>query len=138
MNFDHESKEIQVLESTFRYDDGFMGACGSRFYPVSREEYEERTNDREGLIEWLKDCTREPAFGSFEKWADAIIASGETGSILYDLSYSEHWDSIREEVGMTEDEAYIFDCVGGGRMFSADYQGNMNPDLCQIIRNYES
>lgn len=137
VNYNPGSKELTVLEEVFRYEDGYKGACGAMFYAISREDYEERTS-YESVLEYLEDCTSSPAFGSFERWAEAIMQNGEAGDVMFDLSYRNHWDEFREQLGLSEDEAYIFDCVGGGRMFSADYQGNMNPKCCKIIREYES
>lgn len=58
--------------------------------------------------------------------------------LFFDLSYIELWDYMREELNLSEDEAYIFNCSGGGRCFDKDYQGNYNEDLSQLIREIES
>lgn len=133
-----EDGEITVLQEIFNYDDGCKGATGSRFYPISEGEYEERTT-REAIAEFLEGATElYPEYDSYEDWADAIIANGEEGEVMFDNSYSNLWDMMREECGLSEEDAYVFDCVGGGRMFDANYQGNVNPELSELIRKAES
>lgn len=136
-----EDGEITVLDYVFDYGDGFKGATGSHFMPVSREEYEENTT-LEAITDYLMDATNElpEQFrrGGFEAWAKAVIDNGEEGQIMYDQSYSTLWDYLREEAGLDEESAYIFTCTGGGRCFGADFQGNKNEELCAIIREYET
>ena len=141
VNFDRENNEIIVLSEIFDYGDGFHGATGNIFEPISREEYEEKTSDHELLIEYLMgacDLPDEYKRGGYEEWAKTIEDNDEVADLLYDQSYMSIWDSIREQCGLTEDEAYIFDCRGGGRMFDKDFEGNMNPDLCALIRETET
>ena len=45
---------------------------------------------------------------------------------------------MREELNLSKDEAYIFNCLGGGRYFDKDYQGNYNEELSQLIREIEA
>lgn len=135
-----EAGEITVLDYVFDHGDGFKGATGSKFYPVSREEYEERT-DLEYITEYLIDSGLELPEdfkrGGFDAWAKAIKQAGEDGTFMFDQSYSELWDMLREVSGLNEDEAFIFECVGGGRCFDKDFQGNVNPELSAIIRDFE-
>ena len=58
--------------------------------------------------------------------------------LFFDLSYSEMWDELREVLNLNENEAYIFNCVGGGRCFDKDFQGNISPELSKVIREYEN
>lgn len=137
-----EDGEIQVLDSVFEYSDGFKGAVGSSFYPVSKEEYKERTS-LESIIEYLESAVSEDGIpsvceNSYRKWAESIIECDEQDEFMFDTSYSELWDYMRDELGLTEDDAYIFECTCGGRMFDKNFYGNHNPELSAIIREYES
>ena len=105
VNFDEDTKEIIVLDGIFKYEDGFKGATGSKFEPVSRDEYEDRTDE---------------------------------DNFVFDTSYNELWEYLREELNLSEDEAYIFNCIGGGRCFGKDFNGNINPELSILIREIES
>lgn len=49
--------------------------------------------------------------------------------LLFDTSYSDMWDYLREELNLSEDEAYIFNCIGGGRCFRADDKFTHNREL---------
>ena len=104
VNYNEETKKITVLDYIFK-DDSFKGATGSKFEPVSRDEYEYRTDE---------------------------------DNFVFDTSHNELWDYLREELNLSEDEAYIFNCIGGGRCFDKDYQGNYNEKLSQLIREIEA
>ena len=67
-----------------------------------------------------------------------MIANDEVKDFVFDTSYDELWDYLREELNLSEDEAYIFNWIGGGRCFDKDYQGNYNEKLSQLIREIES
>lgn len=141
VNFDRESNEITVLNDVFEYEDGMRGATGTVFVPVSEAQYDEETSF-DNLKEYIKDCMdRVPENYEDEGWngfTQAIIDNGEAGDTVYDMSYSYLWDMLREECGLDESDAYVFNCVGGGRCFSSDFEGNMHPELSEIIREYES
>jgi hypothetical protein len=59
------------------------------------------------------------------------------GELIFDYSYCHLWDYLRTELNLNENQAYIFDCIGGGRCFDENFQGNVNPELSEIIREYE-
>jgi hypothetical protein len=134
-----ENGEITVLDKVFDYD-GMKGATGTIFEPVSREQYEIETSF-ENVKELLKDASELPKEywdGGYNEWTQAIFDNNEEMNVVYDTSYEYLWDYLREELGLDEENAYIFDCRGGGRCFSKDYQGNVNPELSKVIREYES
>lgn len=135
-----EDGEITVLNDVFKYTDGMQGATGSKFYPVSKEEYENRI-ERENVIDYLVDSgielPNEFKRGGFNELYEAMEANSEIEEFMFDTSYSELWDYLRSECNLNEDQAYIFECVGGGRCFDKDFQGNVNPELSKIIREYE-
>ena len=141
VNFDEDTKEITVLDGIFKYEDGFKGATGSKFEPVSRDEYEDRT-DEDNFVEYLIgsgiDLPDNFKRSGFEGLAKAMIANDEVKDFVFDTSYDELWDYLREELNLSEDEAYIFNCIGGGRCFDKDFNGNINPELSILIREIES
>lgn len=138
-----EDGEISVLDTTFMYKDGFRGATGSVFYPVSKAHYKKMTTLK-AIEERLRECVSEedtPFYGyknPYRMWAKEIKDNGEAESFMFDTSYAELWDTLRDELKLSENEAYIFECVGGGRMFDENYQGNYNPEISAIIRKYEN
>lgn len=135
-----EDGEITVLDYVYDYGDGTKGAVGIIFRPVSRVQYDEDTTF-EHIKEVLKESSDLPKDywdGGYNEWTQTIIDNDETENVLYDTSYESLWNDIREETGLSGNEAYIFDCQGGGRCFSSDYQGNINPELSKVIREYET
>lgn len=141
VNFDPETKEITVLDYIFDHGNGFKGATGSKFVPVSKDEYDQQTEE-DNIIEYLigSGCDLPDQYkrGGFNAWVDAIIDAGEEGELMYDYSYMNLWDMMRDELGLTEDEAYKFNCVGGGRCFDKKFKGNVNPELSKEIRKAET
>ena len=136
-----EDGEITVLNYIFDDGNGFKGATGYRFYPVTRGEYDEQTTE-DSVIDRLIDsgCSlpKEHARRGWQSVYDAMEANGEIEDFIFDTSYRELWDDLRKECGLTEDTAHIFDCVGGGRCFDKDFQGNKNVELSELIRAAES
>lgn len=133
-----EDGEITVLDYVFDHGNGFKGATGTRFYPVSKKYYNKRTTIA-AIAEHLEGCIREDElkYPSYKSWAKAIKQAGEDGEFMFDQSYSGSWDMLREVSGLNEDEAFIFECTGGGRCFDKNYQGNVNPELSAVIREFE-
>jgi hypothetical protein len=139
VNYDDDGRII-VLEYVFNDNDRFKGAVGSVFYPISMKEYKKRTT-KKAVIEYLKDCFTEEEIkskGGINNFYNLIRDSGEIEQAIFDTSYQELWDSIRKELNLNKKNAYIFDCVGGGRCFDEHFQGNINSELSDIIREYES
>lgn len=136
-----EDGEITVLDYTFKHSDGFKGATGSKFYPVSQTEYDEQT-ERDNVIDYLIDIGMELPEnfkrGGFNELYEAMLSGGEVEQCIFDTSYSELWDYLRQECGLSEDDAVIFNCVGGGRCFDKHFEGNVNTELSAIIREFES
>lgn len=135
-----ENGVITVLDYVFDYGGETKGATGTVFEPISREQYEIETS-----FENIKDCLKNSSElpekywdGGYNEWTQAILDNNEEMNVIYDTSYKNLWDYLREELGLDEENAYIFDCRGGGRCFSKDYQGNVNPELSKVIREYES
>lgn len=139
VNFDKESNEITVLDVVFKYDDSFKGATGSKFLPVSKSEYKERTK-KDNVIEQIIECglpenfQKTGALGCYK----AMKQNNEIEQFCFDTSYSELWGYLRKELKLNKTDAFIFECIGGGRCFDKDFQGNVNPELSEIIREYEN
>lgn len=141
VNFDKETNEITMLDYIFNHNDGFKGATGTKFEPISREEYDERM-DEENVIDYLIDSGIELPEnykrGGFQELYEAMKNNNELEQFIFDTSYSEFWDEIRTELDLTMTEAYIFNCIGGGRCFDKDFHGNVNIELSELIRQIES
>lgn len=139
VNFDEETREITVLDGIFTYEDGFKGATGSKFELVSKEQFNETIepylDDKEELLCYFADN-----FGEITSDMIRNVDASEDAlkELFFDLSYAELWDYLREELNLNEEEAYIFNCSGGGRCFDKDFQGNINPELSKLIREIES
>lgn len=104
------------------HGDPFMGATASILRPVTADEYEYRT-EGDGLYEYLEEIWRmQVSEGNvtegLEEWADMVYRI-DGDDALFDLSYSEYWEDLRE-LGFDEDEYPIFEASGGGRSFSPD------------------
>lgn len=139
VNFDKETGEILVLDGVFQYGNGFKGATGSRFEMVSKAEYKERMS-KDNVIESILECGVPEQFarGGANECYKAMKRNNEIEQFMFDTSYSELWDYLRKELKLNKTNAFIFNCSGGGRCFVSDFQGNVNPELSKIIREYES
>lgn len=152
VNFDEEIKEITVLDDIFTYTQEteyktgvesvitMKGATGTKFELVSKEEYDERMEEY-NVIEYLIDSgielPEQYKGGGFQELYEEMD-NDELESFMFDCSYRELWSYLRGELNLSEEEAYIFNCSGGGRCFNKDFQGNINPELSKIIREIES
>lgn len=133
--------EITVLEDAFEYSDGFKGLTGTLFEPVSKAYYKEQTklsaiedylrsavSEEDVPYEYLYLDSGKESKNPYKRWAKAIKEAGEE-EVMFDTSYSGLWDYLREELNLSEDEAYIFNCIGGGRCFSAGDKFTHNTEL---------
>lgn len=118
--------EITVLDEAFEYADGFKGLTGSVFEAVSKSEFDD-------VLEPYLDNDEETFNYLSENFAEIIegVDSSEEAltDLFFDTSYSDMWDYLREELNLSEDEAYIFNCIGGGRCFRADDKFTHNREL---------
>jgi len=137
-----QDNEIQFLDYIF--EDSSTGAVGTLFNAISKEEYEYRTS-KENITDYLNDIGyfEEEIFETEEEKEEhinSIIEKYGAENIIFDLSDSEHWNKLREELPQFSDEEKypIFEWVGGGRMFDKDFQGNINPELSEKIRIVEN
>ena len=138
VNIDKKTNEIDMLDYLFNHGLSFKGATGTKFEPVSKEEYKDRTS-KENVIDQIIEIgipagfERERANGVYK----AMKANKEIDRFVFDLSYTEHWNKLRK-FGFPKSKYPIFNCIGGGRMFDNKYNGNVNPELNKKIREYES
>ena len=134
--------EITVLENAFEYEDGFKGLVGTRFEPISKAQYKERTklsevedylrsgvSENEVPDEYLYTDSGKISKNPYKRWAKAIKEADELGYVMFDTSYEELWDYLRDELNLSKKEAYIFNCIGGGRCFTADDKFTHNKEL---------
>lgn len=140
-----EDNVITVLNEAFEYTNGFKGLIGTLFEPISKACYKQQT--KLSVIEdYLRNCVDEEGIpleyrehekgyykNPYKRWAKAIKETGVEGQVMFDTSYSELWDYLREELNLSEDEAYIFNCIGGGRCFSADDKFTHNKELEEYL-----
>lgn len=142
VNIEKEANEITMLDYLFDHKDGFKGATGTKFEAISKASYKEALS-KDNVIERLIDCGLIPNHPKQleRKFAEVIYkelkANGELESFVFDSSYKEHWGKIRP-YGYPVKDYPIFNCVGGGRCFDEDFQGNVNPTLSEKIRKYET
>lgn len=126
-----EGNTITVLESAFEYEDGFKGLTGTMFEVVTEDGYwdrvEELLEDPSALSEYWHDLTGE--YLSYDQVINISSDEEEIKNLLFDTSYEGLWDYIREELNLSEDEAYIFNCIGGGRCFTAQDKFTHNKEL---------
>jgi len=125
-----DGNEITVLNESFEYADGFKGLTGTVFEAVSKSEFYNvlepyLDNDTETLIYLAENfgCLGREIIEGVDSSKEALT------ELFFDTSYSDMWDYFREELNLSEDEAYIFNCIGGGRCFRADDKFTYNTEL---------
>ena len=140
VDFNKETNEITILDYIFQ-DGSFKGATGTKFEPITKSEYKERMQ-KDNVIEYLVDSGidlpenyKRTGFNGLYK---AMKQNNELESFIFDTSYSEMWEQIRTELKLSKNDAFIFNCIGGGRCFDKDFEGNINPELSELIRQIES
>ena len=137
-----EGNTIIVLESVFEYEDGFKGLVGSVFEPISKAQYKERTklsevedylrssvSENEVSDKYLYTDSGKISKNPYKRWAKAIKEADELGHVMFDTSYEGLWDYLRDELNLSKKEAYIFNCSGGGRCFTAQDKFTHNKEL---------
>ena len=138
--------EYIFLSYVFQHSDSFKGATGNSLRPISQTEYEERT-DPEAIEEAYEDLWREAVRADrttlgLTEWVKECIASDGEDVYAFDTSYweSDMWTQIREKTGQTEEEYPVYECIGGGRMFTENIKWDelYEPELWNIIKEYEN
>ena len=104
-----EDNIITVLNDSFIHSDDFKELTGTKFEIVSKKEYKNNTT----------------------------LKRVEEGNLIFDLSYKELWDYMREELNLSTDEAYIFNCVGVGRCFNKNDKFTHNKELEHLLKYFE-
>jgi hypothetical protein len=126
--------EIIVLDYLFRHGDGFKGAVGSSFFPVSKEYYRDRLK-KKNVLEYLTDAglSKSDSLAAYKQYKD----QDRLHELMFDTSYKELWDYLRS-FGYSSKDFPIFECIGGGRCFDQNFEGNKNTRLNKWIRKFES
>ena len=138
--------EYYICEYLFKNTEDFKGATALILSPVSRAEYEERTDpESEVAIERFEECWREQVRAgvtthSLKEYVEEILAV-DGDEAVFDMGGYEYWDMLRKaEPELTEEDYPIFECVGCGRSFSKEMQFDKiyNEKLWQQIKEIES
>ena len=129
--------DVIVLDYAFNYDsdnaNAFHGVTGSRFYAVPKAEYRESMK-RDNIVESLMTCgmeeysTQNKAIKAYQQ----MKCMGELEDFVYDPSYSNMHESIREAFGYKEKDYPIITCTGGGRMFNISELAGMTKIVCDM------
>lgn len=131
--------EITVLDEAFDYGDGFKGLTGSVFEIISKDYFDETLepylNDNKETLIYMAEN-----FGDLSREIIEGVDSSEEGltELFFDTSYRGLWDYLREELNLTEKEAYIFNCTGGGRCFNKDDKFTHNVELEKYLEYEKS
>jgi hypothetical protein len=143
VNIDKEGNEIIILDRVFNDNDGFKGAVGNKFEPISKSHYK-TIMSKDNMIDRIIDSgiLTAPSKDLEYKFAEVVYkemkANGELEEWVFDLSYkNELWNELRK-YGYPKSKYPIFNCIGGGRCFDSNFEGNTNVELSKIIREIES
>jgi hypothetical protein len=143
VNINKDTNEITLLDYVFNHSDGFKGAVGTKFEPISKSEYKELMS-KDNVIDRiigsgiLTAPSKELEYDFAEVVYKKMKANKELEEWMFDLSYkNEYWDELRTH-GYPKSKYPIFNCIGGGRCFDNEFEGNVNVELSKIIRQYET
>lgn len=141
VNFDEDLREVTILERIFE-DGSFKGAVGSVFTYMNEDEYKEQLNEYYGYPDAVSEYW-EDNIGTFLSYSDMLsIANNEEEieRLILGIDSPEESliDDIREELNLSEKEAFRFNFSSGGRCFDKHFEGNINTELSEVIRNIES
>lgn len=136
--------DYYVCDYVFKYKDDFHGATATVLRPVGLPEYEEAQTidalkDRFADM-WAEAVKDERTEESLEDYVQAIFDI-DGDEALWDFSGYGYWDMLREAIPeLIEDGFPVFECVGGGRSFSADMEWDelYDAETWALIQEYES
>jgi hypothetical protein len=129
-------------------DEPFIGVTGTVLRPISKDEYDERT-DIENVTEYLEEIWRcVVADGGTDRglddWVQDVINSQGVDETVFDLShYSEGEDPIEHlsEIGELDPDDFVdfCECIGGGRFVGdAEFVKVYDPVLLDRINRVEN
>lgn len=130
----------------FNHKDGFKGATATVLRPVSREDYEQRTDPYDSdTLEYFEECWKGAVQAGtttegLETWVKEVLAV-DGDEAVFDFSGYDYWDDLRDAVPeLTEEDYPVFECVGGGRSFRPDMQWDeiYNEELWERIKAIET
>ena len=133
-----EDNIITLLNESFTHSDDFKELTGTQFEIVSEDSFYNTIKDYLGDdLEVLKYYANN--FGNVTSEMIESVDSSEEAlkELFFDLSYEELWDYMREELNLSTDEAYIFNCVGGGRCFNKNDKFTHNKELEYLLEEFE-
>uniref|UniRef100_A0A6M3KD57 Uncharacterized protein n=1 Tax=viral metagenome TaxID=1070528 RepID=A0A6M3KD57_9ZZZZ len=133
-------------DTIFDYKDGFKGATATVLCPVSREDYEQRTDPYDSdTLEHFEDCWQQAVHAGtttkgLDAWVEEVLAV-DGDEAVFDFSGYDYWDILRDAVPeLTEEDYPVFECVGGGRSFSPNMQWDeiYDEELWKRIKEIEA
>ena len=133
-----EDNIITVLNDSFIHSDDFKGLTGTQFEIVSEDSFYNTIEDYLGDdLEVLKYYANNLGNVTSEMIESVDSSEEALKELFFDLSYEELWDYMREELNLSTDEAYIFNCVGGGRCFNKNDKFTHNKELEYLLEEFE-
>jgi len=122
----------------------FQGATGTVLNPVSKEEYEERTDpESEECLDYFKEIWQMSVQDDntelgLQEWVEQVL-NIDGDEAVFDFSGYNLWEQLRD-IGLNEDDYPVFECVGGGRSFDSKMKFDevYNKDLWRLIKAVES
>ena len=133
-----EDNIITLLNESFTHSDDFKGLTGTQFEIVSEDSFYNTIEDYLGDdLEVLKYYANNLGNVTSEMIESVDSSEEALKELFFDLSYEELWDYMREELNLSTDEAYIFNCVGGGRCFNKNDKFTHNKELEYLLEEFE-
>lgn len=118
-----------ICDTLFEHADDFKGATATVLCPVTRNDYEDRTDPyNSDTIEYFEECWKMAVQAgattdSLEGWVENVLMVDDDEAV-FDFSGYEYWELLRETVPeLTEEDYPVLECIGGGRSFSPECSG---------------
>lgn len=157
VNFDKENNQIKMLDGFFIYEEidknvyrndkpnsniiTMCGATGTTFEIISKNYFdkvlEPYLDEPMELLKYYAENFGEVTVQMIDN-IDEACTEDELKNLFFDLSYIEHWEYLRKELNLDEEEAYIFNCVGGGRCFDIEEKFTHNTELKKYVDIFEN
>lgn len=134
--------DYYFLDYTFA-DGDFKGATGTVLTPISKSEYEDRTDpESETCQDWFREIWKmavedDKTEEGLTEWVENVI-NIDGDEAVFDFSGYNLWDQLRE-IGLSEDDYPVFECIGCGRCFDVDMEFDeiYDKELWEEIKQYE-
>ena len=133
---------IYFLEEIFKYKDGFKGAVGTVFDPVTQSEIDEN-NDLDNATEFHRELWQQAVEGghteqSLSDYVEDCLNHQDGEYPGHDNSYSDLHDEAKKHF---DKDVETFHCSGGGRCFNKELLSSfdkvIDQSLIDLIKQYE-